>query len=138
VDPGILVLHMFNFTFYRSLKNAYWKSRSWIRVAMGSANLISDSGSASTEMKLSGIATGIAACCFVAALVYPVFLPLGLILYALSLLCNVSFLRFLLKKSGLFYTIRAIPFYSIQLLVVLAGAIHGLLQGPIRPDSSDT
>jgi len=137
VDPGILVLHMFNFTFYRSLKNAYWKSRSWIRVAMGSARLISDSGSASTEMKLSGITTGLSACFFVAALAHPVFLPLGLILYVISLLCNISFLRFLLKKSGLSYTIRATPFYSIQLLVVLAGAIHGLLQGPIRPDSPD-
>lgn len=52
-DPSILVRHIFNFTFWKSMKNAYRKTKYWVVYSMGNKDLFKDSGTASVELKFN-------------------------------------------------------------------------------------
>jgi glycosyltransferase involved in cell wall biosynthesis len=49
--PGIQVQHIFNFSLARSLFNAYRKTTYWCTYSFGNRDMLSDSGSASVELK---------------------------------------------------------------------------------------
>ncbi len=51
VDPDIQVQHIFGFSFIKSLKNAFRKTKYWCIYALKNRGLLTDSGSASTELK---------------------------------------------------------------------------------------
>ncbi|RPI35622.1 MAG: glycosyltransferase, partial [Nitrospiraceae bacterium] len=53
MNPDILVRHIFNFTFRKSLRNAYRKSHYWIMYSLSNRDLLSDSGTASKELKVN-------------------------------------------------------------------------------------
>jgi glycosyltransferase involved in cell wall biosynthesis len=55
VNPQIQVRHIFNFSFNRSLINAVRKSMYWTMYSIGNRDLLTDSGSASTELKVNVI-----------------------------------------------------------------------------------
>lgn len=132
VDPSLRVAHIFNFTIRHSIYNAFWKSRAWTRVALWEGSLLRDSGSASTEMKLSApLACGACACAMAGAW-WPVLLVGSLVLLALSVLVNHRFYAFVLRHRGLWFTTKAIGLYSLQLMAITAGGLAGLWQGPFR------
>src|SRR5208337_5298045 len=56
MDPGITVRHIFNFTFKRSILNAYRKARYWTIYSIINGDILTDSGTASRELKINGIA----------------------------------------------------------------------------------
>ena len=55
MDPGITVSHIFNFTLKRSVLNAYRKARYWTIYSIVNGDMLTDSGTASTELKINGI-----------------------------------------------------------------------------------
>ena len=56
MDPGITVRHIFNFTLKRSILNAYRKARYWTIYSIINGDILTDSGTASRELKVNGIA----------------------------------------------------------------------------------
>jgi glycosyltransferase involved in cell wall biosynthesis len=134
MDPALQVRHIFYFTAKRSLHNAFWKSRSWTRVALGEKSLHRDSGSASSEMKASALCLAGA----VAAVGTAPFVPEAMIaaplLTAASVCANWRLYSFVMKNQGLRFTSRAVLLYTLQLLAVLVGGAVGLLKGPITTE----
>jgi glycosyltransferase involved in cell wall biosynthesis len=53
MEPGIQVQHIFRFTLMRSLVNAFRKSMYWTMYSLGNRDLLADSGTASTELKVN-------------------------------------------------------------------------------------
>ena len=51
MHPEILVQHIFNFTFLKSMKNAFKKSKYWTAYSLGNKDMLSVSGTASVELK---------------------------------------------------------------------------------------
>ncbi|MGO9014745.1 MAG: glycosyltransferase family 2 protein [Dissulfurispiraceae bacterium] len=56
MDPGITVRHIFKFTLIRSILNAYRKARYWTIYSIINGDMLTDSGTASRELKINGIA----------------------------------------------------------------------------------
>ena len=135
MDPGIQVRHIFNFTLARSLRNAFRKSRYWTVYSLGAGDLLSDSGTASHELKANGIAFLLSAGLSFSALAAgsPQFLlPLPLFL-AVNLWMNRPLLAAFADAGGPFFAARAALYYlTLYPAAVLAGACTGLLQH-LRP-----
>ena len=53
MNPEILVRHIFNFTLIKSLKNAFRKSLYWTIYSLKNKDLLTDSGTASIELKFN-------------------------------------------------------------------------------------
>ncbi len=129
-DPDVQVQHIFGFNFRLSMLNAFNKSRLWTRMALADGTLGVDSGSASTEMKLSapalllGVAGGL-----VGAITRSVPIAgVGGLLALVSVLLNAPFYFFIRRARGLGFMFSSIAFYSLMLLVILAGSGVGMLQ----------
>jgi glycosyltransferase involved in cell wall biosynthesis len=98
MDPTILVQHIFNFSFIKSMRNAIRKTKYWSIYSMQNKDLLADSGTASREFKFNVLA------CF-ANLLLLVLLPfmsvapvLGLIVLIAS--ANLSLNRKLIRAFG--------------------------------------
>ncbi len=125
-DPTILVRHDFGFTVWKSLENAARKSYTWTRYALDQSALFTDSGSASTEMKLGGIFSGL----FTAGLL-PALLTGSLPLWLLTLLSlaaaiwvNRRFYGFIQRERGTLFMLRSVLFYTVMLdLILVASAL---------------
>ena len=59
MDKTILVRHMFFFSFWRSLRNAFRKSRFWTRYSLHNNDVLTDSGTASFELKTATAVLGL-------------------------------------------------------------------------------
>ena len=59
MDPSILVRHVFHFTLWRSLRNAFKKSRFWTRYSLHNKDVLTDSGTASFELKTATAVLGL-------------------------------------------------------------------------------
>ncbi len=55
VEPKIQVQHIFNHSFIRSIRNAIRKTQYWVVYSMENGDLLADSGTASREIKLTGV-----------------------------------------------------------------------------------
>ncbi len=53
MNPEILVQHIFNFSLFKSLRNAVKKSRYWTLYSIFNKDLFADSGTASVELKIN-------------------------------------------------------------------------------------
>lgn len=138
-DPGIRVRHHFGFTVFSSLANAAGKSFTWTRYALGQRALLEDSGSASTEMKVGGVLSGL----FTAGLLPPLlfgspalFLP-ALLALAGAVWANRRFFAFIRRERGTAFMLRATAFYTLMLDVILvsstlAAVVHLLRGGKDR------
>ncbi len=118
MDPGITVRHIFNFTFKRSIFNAYRKARYWTIYSIINGDILTDSGTASRELKINGIA-------YWACLLCSLFLVLTgvaawLFLLAVFVGLNIFVSRGLLSE---FYKTRGFQF-------ALAAALYYLLLYP--------
>ncbi len=123
-DPSIQVRHYFGFSVWRSLVNAASKSSTWTRYALSQGALLTDSGSASTEMKLGGIFSGL----FTAGLL-PALFNGSLFLWLLVLLplagaiwVNRRFYGFIRRQRGTTFLLLAVGFYTVMLDVILAAS----------------
>lgn len=138
-DSGIRVRHHFGFTIFSSLANAASKSFTWTRYALGQKALLDDSGSASTEMKLGGILSGLFTAGLLPPLLFrsPVLLLPALLSLAGAVWANRKFYGFIRRERGTTFMLRSAAFYTVMLDVILvsstlAAGIHLLRGGKHR------
>jgi glycosyltransferase involved in cell wall biosynthesis len=131
MNPEITVKHIFNFTLGRSLRNAFKKTKYWTIYSLRNRDLLSDSGTASRELKFN-----------VVSFFFAVFLVL---LFSLSekavflatvppvclfnLFLNRRLISSLYETKGGFFAFLATFYYtSAYPLAIGAGALTGLMK----------
>lgn len=128
MDPSILVSHIFGFTFVRSLKNAFRKSRYWTAYSLKNQDIFHDSGTASLELK-----TNVASLFFAVLLGLlsfmsgkaSLFMPVPGIL-ALNVYVNRNLFAAFGKTKGPFFAFTAALYYVIVYpFAVGAGSLTG-------------
>ena len=131
MDPGILVRHIFNFTFRKSLRNAFRKSRYWIMYSLGNRDVCKDSGTASQELKINVLSYFLVILFLLLYFILTgrIFLFLPLILTGCNLYINRNLLRAFYRAKGTFFTIPASLYYTMLYpLAVGAGSLTGMIQ----------
>jgi glycosyltransferase involved in cell wall biosynthesis len=131
INPRMLVRHIFRFTLMKSLRNAFRKSMFWTIYSLKNRDLLTDSGTASVELKINGAAL------FSAALVIVLFfLSKKIILLSLLpviLISNLFASRGLIgsfyRAKGLFFSLAATIYYvTLYPLAAGIGAAVGTLR----------
>lgn len=129
MNPAIQVQHIFDYSLFRSLRNAFIKSTYWTCYAIGNRDLLADSGTASVELKVN-------VCAYVFnGLLLPGYFLSGktelLALMLLALAFNLFVSRGLLlafhRAEGSGFAVMATLYYLLLYPVaVVAGAVAGL------------
>jgi len=129
-DASIQVRHDFGFTLWSSLRNAATKSYTWTRYALGQGEMFTDSGSASTEMKLGGVLSGL----FTIGLAPAIWVgsPWTWIIVLLLLFgavwVNRHFYRFIRRERGTPFMLGSVAFYTVMLDVILVASALATLR----------
>jgi len=127
--PYILVQHIFNFTFAKSLRNAFRKSMFWTEYSLANRDVFTDSGTASRELKVnvaSFFACGILIVFSLISsqLMLLVFLPFVI---ALNLFLSRGLIMDFYETKGSSFGIGATLYYiAVYPLAVGAGALAGM------------
>jgi GT2 family glycosyltransferase len=131
INPAIQAQHIFDHSLPRSLRNAYIKSKYWTCYAIGNRDLLTDSGTASLELKLD-----VCVCVFSALLLlsYLLLSPKALLLLpipmllAFNLYVNRGLLLAFHRAEGLGFAVMATLYYLLLYpLAVGAGVLAGLI-----------
>jgi glycosyltransferase involved in cell wall biosynthesis len=131
MEPGLLVEHIFNFDLESSVKNAYRKTRYWVMYSLKNKDLLSDSGTASFELKANTALWGVYTALLAA---YPitgnsVFMRDAAMFYVINLFVNIRFLSALFKVGGPAFFIRALIYYTVLYPAPIAlGGITGVIE----------
>ncbi len=134
--PELQVMHIFNFTFIRSMRNGFRKSMQWTRYSLANKDLLADSGTASVELKVSVV------CFFLSALsVGPLFfqgasLSLAAVLFLLvvNLVVSKELMALFVREKGLMFSAGAALYWAWGYpLAVGAGAFAGMVKRLLGP-----
>ena len=128
IDPEIQVSHIFNFSLLKSLRNALIKSRYWTLYSMLNRDLLSDSGTASVELKTNVATYLLVAMASFSYILTPIPLLLALIPMAIgvNLAVNRRLLRAFYRADGWAFFSAAVSYYMLVYpLAVGLGAITG-------------
>jgi len=131
IEPRLLVRHVFNFSLYRSLRNAAFKAQHWTRYSLRNRDILADSGTASTELKanvplcLAGLALLLAGAF---ANYWPLF-PTATLPFAVSLVVSRGLVAAFFRAGGSAFGFAAVIYYlSLYPLAVAAGAFAGIVR----------
>ena len=128
--PEIEVAHIFNFTLMRSLRNAFRKSRYWVRYSIGRGDITADSGTASIGLKAMAACTLTAIILFVLGLLTGSFLilllpPLPLFF---GVILNAGMIEAFFRFGGTLFGLMAVPYYTLAYpLAAASGGFSGLI-----------
>jgi glycosyltransferase involved in cell wall biosynthesis len=135
VNPEIQVQHIFNFTFIKSMRNAFRKAKYWVMYSLRNKDLLTDSGSASTGLKTN------VACCFLSMLsiIFWIIIQKSIALYflqsvfILNMVVNLRLLKAFYETKGILFGVQAFLFYTMLYplpvgLGTIAGTIKFLLK----------
>jgi GT2 family glycosyltransferase len=128
--PEIEVRHVFGFTLTGSLMNAYRKTRHWVMYSMGRKDLLSDSGTASFELKINTAIWTVYAGLALAYLLtgHSVFIKDAAQFYIVNLVLNLRFLNAMAKAHGpAFLALGTLYYTLIYTLPVALGGIRGII-----------
>jgi len=129
VNPQIQVRHIFNFSFNRSLRNAVRKSMYWTIYSIGNKDLLTDSGSASTELKVnvfSAFSSLLLLTLWIlsarSSFLYPI--P---VIFMLNLFVSRGLVKSFHETGGIFFAGLASIYYTLfYSLAVGAGTLAGI------------
>ena len=131
MDASILVRHVFEFTLLKSLGNAFRKSMYWTAYSLKNRDLLTDSGTASIELK-TNVLSFFLVLCFVLLFFFfnkPLLLVAALSVFAFNLYANRSFLATLGQAKGFSFQVPAALYYvSVYPLPVGAGSLAGIIK----------
>lgn len=130
MDSAILVRHIFNYDLRKSLKNAFRKSKYWIAYTLSSRDLMTDSGTASVELKFNVFCSSLIWFFFVCLIVSPdiFFLSCMILIFIFDLAVNRSLIRAFFREKGSAFGIKATLYYSLVYpLSVAAGGAAGMV-----------
>ncbi len=131
MDPAILVRHIFNFTFWKSLRNAFKKSRYWIIYSLGNRDIFKDSGTASLGLKVNVMSNFLIMLFLLLyfSLTDRIFLLGPLMILGFNIYINRDLLRAFYRVKGFFFTVAASLYYMlIYPIAVGAGSFTGMIQ----------
>jgi len=131
IEPRLLVRHVFGFTLWRSLRNAFVKAMHWTRYSIRNRDLFADSGTASWELKANVLLclTGLALVLCGAVLGDRPMLVAAALPVAGSLLASRGLVAAFFKTGGLAFGFAAVAYYlSLYALAVAAGAFAGVVR----------
>jgi GT2 family glycosyltransferase len=129
INPELKVRHIFNFSLMGSLRNALRKSLYWTIYSLGNGDLLADSGTASTGLKINGAAYVLTALLLILGLSTGQALFLSLVppVIALNLLVNAGLIRAFFRAGGPAFAVAATAYYVMAYpLAVGAGALIGV------------
>ncbi len=131
VDPGIQVRHIFNFNAMRSLGNAARKTEFWLVYSFRNRDLLADSGTASREVKLTGILWLSFVAVVLASLLIntSILIPSCIVFSGVGFLMNRRLFRAFRKAGGLLFACQASAYH---LLVYPAGIWLGTVRAVRR------
>jgi GT2 family glycosyltransferase len=131
VEPELQVQHIFYHSFTKSIRNAIRKTQYWIMYSLENRDLFSDSGTASREIKLTGVAwlvTVLDALFVVASGRRDLFIPL-LVLWSAVIFKNRRVFLAFYKAGGFLFAIKAMGYYlTVYPAAIWIGAFKGMLQ----------
>jgi glycosyltransferase involved in cell wall biosynthesis len=133
MDPAIRVRHVFNYSFSRSLRNAFVKSMYWTLYSIRNRDLFADSGAASAGLKLDVAAFFLSVSLLLAFLAtgHGAWLAAIAAVCALNLYANRGLLRaFRRARGGGFALAAALYYFLVYPVPVGAGAAAGVLRYP--------
>jgi GT2 family glycosyltransferase len=129
MDPTLQVQHIFNFTLIKSLRNGIRKTKYWSSYSIKNKDLLSDSGTASQELKFNVLS------CFINLIVVLLGLLLkswliavpALLLYCVNLYLNRRLIWAFYKTDGPYFAISAVLYYTfVYPFAVGVGAFSGI------------
>jgi len=131
MNPQLLVQHIFNYSFWRSMKNAFKKSKYWTIYSLNNKDLLADSGTASVELKVNVLSFFLGFLFLLlwlfvqnSLLLYPV--PL---IFAANIFINRRLIRAFYKTKGVLFAFLATLYYTLLYpLAVGTGGIAGLMK----------
>jgi glycosyltransferase involved in cell wall biosynthesis len=129
--PGLEVEHVFNFSLFKSLRNAYRKSMLWTMYSLRNRDLLKSSGTASRELKLNVFLYSAA---LLLVLLYllspaPAYLAGLPVIFALNLCLNLGLIRAFYETKGIIFALKASAYYFLVYpLAVGAGALTGAVR----------
>jgi glycosyltransferase involved in cell wall biosynthesis len=130
MNSAILVQHIFNYTLFDSLRNAVRKSMYWTIYSINNKDLLTDSGTASLELKFNVISGFINICLLVLWIILQksfLLAPL-LLIGSLNIFFSRKLLNAFLGAKGFTFAVFAGIYYTlIYSLAVGAGAIAGVI-----------
>lgn len=129
--PGLLVGHIFNFTFAKSLLNAFKKSRYWTVYSMQNKDLLSDSGTASAELKINVVSNALIQSMMALSFFFQAFFcqALAAVVFVVNISFNRTFLKTFFKTKGPWFGVLAASYYLlIYPSAVIAGSVTGMMQ----------
>ncbi len=136
--PHIQVRHIFNFTLIKSLRNAARKSRYWIRYSLGNKNLSADSGTASMELKVNGVAWLLSLPLILSlpfSGIHQLPLALALVAQSANTVFNFKFYQMLTTTGSRAFAVGAILYYILLYpAAVWTGTALGLLDSRRKPE----
>jgi glycosyltransferase involved in cell wall biosynthesis len=131
VNPEIQVRHIFNFTFMKSMRNAFRKTKYWVMYSLGNKDLLSDSGCASAELKANVV-------CYFLSMTNAVLWaiakePMIMYFFLFVSMLNVFVSRRLLKTfydtKGILFGLKAFLFYTLMYpFPVGMGTVAGMME----------
>jgi glycosyltransferase involved in cell wall biosynthesis len=127
--PGILVQHIFNFTFAKSLKNAFRKSMFWTEYSLTNRNVFADSGTASRELKINVASFFTCLAVLVVSLISSPSMLVVLVpfLIALNLFLSRGLIMAFYHAKGPSFCLGAALYYiAVYPMAVGAGALAGM------------
>lgn len=130
MNPDILVQHIFNFSFAKSIRNAIKKSKYWTIYSINNKDLLSDSGTASVEFKVNVVSWFLSLLLILLGFAMQTPTVFGLVLPVLgfNLFLNKRLFRAFYKTRGLSFALSASFYYTLLYpLAVGAGATAGLI-----------
>lgn len=131
MHPDILVQHIFNFDLSRSLKNAFKKAKYWTAYSLGNKDVLSDSGTASLELKANVMILFLNALLIPASHILQNYAVLffAIFLYAFNLFLSRGLIKAFFVSKGLFFTVMATLYYSLVYpIAVGVGAFSGIIK----------
>jgi glycosyltransferase involved in cell wall biosynthesis len=120
MNPDILVRHIFDFNFSRSMKNAFKKSKVWSMYLLASRGTFSDSGTASRGLKFNVL-------CYFSSMIFALFYIWGIpIVVTINVLLNRGLVGAFYRTKGSLFAIKASAYYFLVYpLAVGLGALAG-------------
>jgi glycosyltransferase involved in cell wall biosynthesis len=131
IEPRLQVRHIFDFSLYRSLRNAVFKSMTWTIYSIQNRDLLADSGTASMELK-----TNVVFCFAGLALLFSyftqnnvLFLYLAPLPTAGALLASRGLIMAFFRGGGAAFGIAAVAYYlSLFPLAVGVASFAGVVR----------
>ncbi len=131
MNPGVQVRHVFRFSLLRSLRNAMKKARYWTMYSLANRDVLTDSGTASLELKANVFASLSAAVTVAlgAALGDARLLLAAIPLLALDVFLNRKLVGAWFETRGFAFSVLATCYYaSLYAAAVATGAAMGTAQ----------